>query len=562
MASRLFNVMNTSFESFDQTVKTYLSKSFENLGIQYTNSQIFAVIFNGIKGVMQNAMFYIEDALTEQNVDLAIRKKSVYSLAKLSGFEPSYGASATGTILAKTKINNGLKSKATKVYFDNHAPIYNKTTGITYSLILNTNKYVFDVTEPLIVHEFKIVQGQFKEYQYACSGEAMEKVSIDATGLYDKDYFEVYVNGELWEPVASLYDMYHDSKTYVLKPGYENIIDVMFGNGVYGRIPEAGASVRIVYLSHSGTLGNIGINEKTKLAFLNDGYDSFGNAVNLNDYITLSIPNVISGGTNSDSIDFVREMIGFNSRSNVLASEDNFNLFFKRFSFVGYTKCWSDTNSMIINATCLSNVLETIKEYDEYYKLTPNDMLLSDNHKAMIMNTLENSRKTWAGLTLKFQDPIIRRFSIICYVKSKNVYSRNVVKQDIKNAFAEYFMRLSNDVSFIPKSDLVTIALECNDEIESFDIDIISEMAEQAYRDGYYYKYEVKFVNGTYKYVPVKVYYEPGTNPGLDVYGNISLDSKLEIPMLNGGFMYYVNKDENDKSNVLSNIDAVQFVFI
>lgn len=61
---KLFKLMDTVFENFDNTVKNYLTKAFNNLGLEYSQTQIFAIIFDGIKGVMQNIMFYIEDALT------------------------------------------------------------------------------------------------------------------------------------------------------------------------------------------------------------------------------------------------------------------------------------------------------------------------------------------------------------------------------------------------------------------------------------------------------------------------------------------------------------------
>ena len=63
-------------------------------------------IFDGIKGVMQNIMFYIEDALTEQNIYTATRKKSIYSLAKISGFEANYGNAAGGVLIAKLKVSS------------------------------------------------------------------------------------------------------------------------------------------------------------------------------------------------------------------------------------------------------------------------------------------------------------------------------------------------------------------------------------------------------------------------------------------------------------------------
>ena len=113
---RLFNIIDTQFERFDETVHTYLQKTLASLAINYTNSQIFGAIFNAVKGVVQNAMFYIEDALTEQNIYKATRKESVYSLAKISGFEAYYGAAACGTIICQVLLNNGLSSKSSKIY--------------------------------------------------------------------------------------------------------------------------------------------------------------------------------------------------------------------------------------------------------------------------------------------------------------------------------------------------------------------------------------------------------------------------------------------------------------
>jgi hypothetical protein len=87
---------------------------------------------------------------------------------------------------------------------------------------------------------------------------------------------------------------------------------------------------------------------------------------------------------------------------------------------------------------------------------------------------------------------------------------------------------------------------DCLDNIEdivSIDIDIISELAEECYKNNYYEKYELIYINGSYKYITKKVIYEESSVPGLDFYGNISLDSKLEIPVLQGGFNYYPEKN-------------------
>lgn len=561
---KLFNILDTAFNNFDDTVNVYLSKTLESLGDKYSHGQIFKVIFDGVKGVMQNAMFYIEDALVEQNVYTAARKKSIYSLAKLSGYEAYYGSAAVGIIKGNVVINNGLTNNiSTKINIMNYSKVVDKATGMTYMIMLDTNKYVIDINAPLTTHEFKIVQGEYITTFYTASGEALEKVSVDVNGLFDRDYISVYVNGERWQCVSSLYDMTSGSKECILTVGYENSFDIIFGNGVYGKIPAYGDSIEIKFIKHNGSNGNISTPMLSKFEFVTPGYDSYGNNVNLNKYMQLKLANVVSGGTDADSIDFVRSMIGYNSRSNVIASEENFILFFKRFSFIGQINVWAERNSMTIMATCTSNVVENLSEINKYYELTEKDFLLTNKQKDMIVNTLENSKKTFAGISLKFQDPLIRKFAIFCYIKTSSIYAKKTIEEDVKYIFAKYFMNLKENTQFIPKSDLVNLGSTCNENIESFDIDIISAANEEAYYNGYYETYVMEKIDDTYMYVKKTVFNESDKCPGLDIAGNISLDTKLEIPVLMGGFPYYAEKDDSSKdSRDRINIDAVNFFFI
>lgn len=556
---KIFDVISTSFDRFDNTVTAYLNRALDGIG---QNSQMFNVIFTAIKGIMQNAMFYIEDALTEQNIYTASRKKSIYSLAKSSGYEAYYGSSAVGMIRGNVSINNGLVSSiSTKISILDHTSIVDRTTGIQYFIMLNMNKYVIDINAPLKTHEFKIVQGTHTFARYIARGESLEKISVNITGLFDRDFIEVRVDGKKWTQVSCLYDMSYNSEEYILTVGYENTFDIMFGNGVHGRIPESGSSIEVVFVSHAGSAGNISNPSEARFMFNSPGYDSYGNVVDLNEYVKLNLTNVVSGGTDADSIEFVRNMIGYNSRSNVLASEENYKLFFKRFSFVGQVNCWSEKNSMTIWATCTSNVIENLKEVTDYYALHDKDFMLSETQKSMILNTLENSKRTFAGINLKFQDPVIRRFAILCYVKIKSEYAKQSVENDIREVFGRYFMSLDNDIQFIPKNDLVNLGSTCNENIESFDIDIVSEMNETAFYNKYYYKYEMTFNNGVYSFEKKKTFYEGNTTLGLDLAGNIQLDTKLEIPVLGGFFRYFPDKESNNTTEE-HRIEPITFFYI
>ena len=544
---KLFKTIETSFENFDDTINSYLSKAFNSLGLQYSNTQIFGIIFNGMKGIMENIMFYIEDALTEQNVFKASRKQSVYSLAKISGFEAYYGSAASGILLGKLQINNGLDSKTTKVYINNHTTVMNRNSGLIYSIILPTNVYSFDVSKPLMTHEFKIVQGVFENFTYAAQGNSLETVHCSTLQLFDRQYIIVKVNGEEWTEVGNLYDMTENGHEYFINIGYDNAFDVIFGNETYGTMLNEGDIVNIEYLKHTGENGNISSTENYDFRFREYGFDTLSNQVNINDYMTLSVSTCISGGKQSDSIEFIRNMIGTNSRSLVLASEDNFRLFFKRFSFIGYISCWTESNSMVMNVICLTNVKNQIKDIEDYFKIKDSELLLSTEQKEMVCNTLENSKKSFAGISIQFKDPIIRKYAIMCYVKADSTYNKDTIKSSIRRTLCEYFVNLKDSTQFIAKSELISLCIANCENILSLDIDIISETAEKAFYDNYYIKYEIESHNGTYHYVPVKHIYESSDLPGLDSIGNIQVDSKMEVPILHGGFKIY--PDKSDKIN-------------
>ena len=558
---KLFTLTNTIFENFDNSINNYLSKIFANLGIQYSDNQIFKIIFNGIRGVFQNIMIYIEDAFTEQNIETATRKKSIYSLAKLSGYEPYYGTAATGILKASLISNTNLSKEIKKIYIDNHINIQNNENNINYVLFLQTNRYVFDINNPLVNYDFNIIQGYFKTSTYTSKGEELESIHLNINGMYDKNYIKVYVNNIEWQPVSNLYDMTQNGNEYVISAGFDNELDITFGNSVYGRIPEQGSNIVIEYIIHDGEEGNITNIDNVSFTFLNNGYDYNGNQINLNNYIKLEATNYISGGTNSDTIDDIRKMIGYTSRSNVLASIENYTLFLKHFSFIGNFNIWTENNSNTLMISAISNKINKIKDISEYKDITNKDLVLTDEQKNNIITVLKNSKNTFAGIQIKFIDPIIYKYAIICYVKSEDSYYNNTIESNIQNTIIEYFSELNYNVSFVAKSDIIKYVLENVSHIKSLSLDIISEANEQAFYNGYYYKYSNIISNTRLTYDKTKYNYESNLNLGLDKIGNISIDNNLYLPLLHGDILYYPEKSSYNKESSMR-LDAVNIIFI
>ena len=95
---RLFSLLETQYNSYSLKVKSYLSKMLSNYSTQYGSNTVFGQIITIVGNAIQNIMLYIEDSLVEQNKYTAQRKKSIYGLATLSGYTPSYGKAASATV--------------------------------------------------------------------------------------------------------------------------------------------------------------------------------------------------------------------------------------------------------------------------------------------------------------------------------------------------------------------------------------------------------------------------------------------------------------------------------
>lgn len=559
-SAKIFKNIEMTFDRFDTTISNYLKKSLGELGQNYGSNNIYTIIFRGIGGIMQNALFYIEDALSEQNIYTAVRKKSLYSLARLSGYQPCYGNTATGSIIARIRTNYLPQSVSPKLYIKDKSVLSNTMNGLKYTLFLPTDEYIIDLSKPLRSHQFKVVQGTYSEYKYTSTGKLFETFNIDISGFYDKEYTKVFVNGKEWTRFLSLYDMNETDTGYIINTGFDTTFEISFGNGVHGMLLKEGDAVSVKYLSHNGEDGNIASTGNV-FKFETPVTNAVGENINADDYLSFSQDTIISGGTNADTIEYIRKTIGFTSRSNVLASEDNFKQFLKQFSFIGQTTIFSHHGSMRYVACCLNNKQQQLVSTGDYLSLTLKDLLLTEEQKSIVLTSLEKSNKIFSGATFSFIDPIIARYSMICYVKTSSVYNRDGVEESIRNTVGSYFMNLDENTDFISKSDIITEVVANDHNIESFDFDFISELDEKAYKDNFYEDYKVVHINNEWQFEPVKHVYESTVHRGLDSYGNIQLPSKLYIPLMCGGFRYYTDKQNNNKTDCVTT-KSIEIYFI
>lgn len=538
---KLFNLLQTRYTEFENQVKLYLSKTLTNYNENYGNNTIFGQLINVLGSTVQNVLLYIEDGLTEQNKYTAQRKKSIYSLAQLGGYNPSLGKAASCMVKMTVQPNN---LGAYSVIIPNKTKLICSYNGLNYSIVLPQEAITFSIADDVANKFIQVVEGTFETQTFMVKGGQLYTQTVLFNSDIDLDYLEVKVNNEVWERRDSLYDMDPNTKQYVVKTSLNKGIDILFGNDQYGKSIGFNDKVSVTYLVHDGELGNIETEEPIYFSFQDEIKDASGGTINGNEIfvIKLADENSVSGGTYSETAAQVREMIGYNSRALVLADPKNYKVFLNRFSFVGYNRTWSDEGSLVVNSIILKNYKQIIERGSDYFNLKMSDLFLSEAQKSSIKNCIANSGQQLAGVTYNIIEPEICKYAVYVYLKMKDVqYDRTSIEQAIRDKVGEFFSNVQNDM-FIPKSDIISIIKTASDAIDGVDLYILGEKNEKAIIDKQYINkiYTFNLSKGLYDVNEELVYVGEGENPGIgfDDYGNIYLDNNDQFPVLMGGWSF------------------------
>jgi hypothetical protein len=493
----------------------------------------------------------LEDALVEQNKYTAQRKKSIYGLAALSGYQPSLGKAAVATVKLGFMPNN---EGSYNIVLKNREPLTCTQNGLRYNIILPQEAIILSIDKDNSSKYFSAVQGMFDSQRFISKGGQYYTVNFKFVGNLDTDYMTVKVNDETWEYAASIYDMQSDGKQYTYKTSIDGGIDIIFGNEAHGRALKANDVVDVTYLIHDGEAGNLNPDLETYFVFINNLEDTDGDSFDGNALfnITFAETDPITSGSNSETMQHMREMIGLNSRSLVLANPDNYKVLINRFGFCGYNRTWSDANSMVVNSLIIKNYKNEVATGNDYFKLTEKDFYLSAAQKKSIYDYIESTGGQLAATKYNIFDPELCKYAMYVYVSLKSSkYNKELIKKQIRHLIGEFFTNIQSDI-FIPKSDIIHTLKNNIEGIDSVDVYILSQKNEEAlYKEQYTEDiYVLNNITGQYikKTENVKVYKGENPNLGLDNHGNIYLTSDSQFPVLMGGWKYY--NDENDEVQI------------
>jgi hypothetical protein len=388
---------------YEDTLK-YIRGVYRNAGQEFTMASPFAQLVKVTLNLGRMILFYIETSITELNIESAHHARSVRGLAALTGHTPSSGIAARGSLYMTYNMSSDYMGET--VVIKNHTKIKNTSNGLTYIAMLPSSSMRLTVGAYDSKVEIPVIQGVIKYQQATGNGESMQSYNFanKSGDIVDNFFVNVYVNNKRWAAVDSMLDMGYNQHCCVIKPSFNGGIDVFFGTGINGAVPQQGSTILFEYLASSGSLGNIyDSEEQSYWEFEDSGYTASGDYVNLNDIYNLSPASDMLFGTERETIEMTRKLAPNMSRSFVLANATNYKYFLTKLNMFSIIDAFSGFNvtddaNLEAKYTTAKDSYASIKEkYTKQINLTGVDSVEAQDLK----KSMEDARNEMEVLKTK-----------------------------------------------------------------------------------------------------------------------------------------------------------------
>jgi hypothetical protein len=511
---KVFSRLSIYVEDLLSQTINYLTSKFNQSRAVFTSASPFGQLLLVVENLTQLVFYYVEDSITELNINEATRITSIYSLATLAGHNPSRAVSASGEISLSTKAGAG-EPPTDFVIIPNFTRIQCTNNGLTYILDLSQDEVKFSFNGTNNGLRLGIRQGIIESQTVTAKGEPTESFGIGSPQNYYIDNFmvNVHVNGEKWTKYDSIIDMPRGEKAYMIKTGITNGVDLYFGNGNYGKIPTRGADILVEYLITEGVNGNIRTTDlgSIKFEFIDTGFSILGDEIDLNEYISITATNSPFFGTNSEDSKLTRLLAPRQSKSFALVNVDHYESVLRKlklFSIINVAI--DDIDSRMLNLFLIPDIRKTFNVAQDYFSASLDRFVMTDYQKNQLLQYIEKSGSKLISTDIQIIDPIVSEYVINTSIIVFDDVSTEIIKRDILNKLGEYFIQ-NTRFTRIPKSDLIKIIEEVNG-VDSVSVNIVCKKNEIS-----------------------KIQNPAASDIGIDEFNDIIV-SYQELPIIRGGF--------------------------
>jgi hypothetical protein len=379
----------------------------------------------------------------------------------------------------------------------------------------------------------------------------MQTFNVSELGGKDIEnfYVEVSVNGRFWSIKKHVYDLLPDEEACVVRTGFNGGVDVIFGNGGFGKIPELAKSISVRYLVTDGLLGNIYRRTLNDWKLVDEIIDANGGSVEIDEVFDVEIYNDINFGADAESLKFTKSLLPMASNNFVLALPQQYAYHLKRLGVFSHVNAEEKNGTIFIYLT--PNIRLFKRDTEDYFsipiKATPltggqitysSAFDLDAYEKSKIVEYLKSGGNI--QLTRKFvvKSPTPSFYSMNIFVIHYSDVTLDAVKSQILASISDYFLDLKR-IDRIPKLDIIRLLSTIRD-IHSVDIQIVCKKNEDYHKEGVLSDIrKTRFdssLNPDISNATGSASYDPSKTIGLDpILGDIIFEAN-EIPLLRGGW--------------------------
>lgn len=538
-----------SFTRIKSQIEDFLKAEYGKANILFSRASPYGQILSVIENLHQLSMMYLKNILNsfDINNDSATNNRVVRNTAIFAGHNIGRAISATGTIKITLKPEKSASDIGGSITLTNKMLLKNENNSLYYSIVLGKDSETFSLEDNNGIKNIilNVIQGKWILRTYTGLGESLQTISINETANNDIENFniQVIVNGEFWIVKKHLYDMIPDEMAVVVKTGFDGGIDIIFGNGSFGRIPRIGSVIEVYYLQTKGSLGNVYRKKnKKEWKFVDDVFDKRGDIVRMDEYFNIETFQDINYGSDAESIEFTRSLLPISSNNYVLATPQQYSYHIKKLGVFSHVNA-SEVNGTI-NISVTPNVNLFKNKIDDYFTIDLSAFTLDGYEKSKIDSYLKNSGIIQLTKKYKIINPILSYYIINVFIVSYSDVQNESLEGQIRNILSDYFLNIGNlnlsstkvnnkDIFRIAKVDVLKQISNISD-IHSVDIQFISKKNEDYHRNGN--------IEGTIDYDPMKTI-------GLDpILGDILFEGN-ELPVIRGGWINRNNTTYNSDIN-------------
>jgi hypothetical protein len=297
MANTSVSLVDLDFETIKSNLKTYLKSSdspFKDVDFEGSNiSQLLDVLsYNTYLN-----SFYLNMVASEMFLDTAQLRDSVISHAKELNYIPrsyqSAQAQISFTVTPSIPMGALVVPKGTTFTAKVGSNNYSFATSESSTLTLNSNGQFnanLSIYEGSYVTDSFVYTASNTSQRFVLSNPTVDTRSINVTVIEDNGASALVYTG-----ARSLLGLTSNTQCYFLQPAENSQYEIVFGDGVVGRVPKNGSIVSIEYRTCNGELPN------GARSFDIDG--SISGQSNISSIITTS---VATGGAVNEPIESIK----------------------------------------------------------------------------------------------------------------------------------------------------------------------------------------------------------------------------------------------------------------